>query len=71
MSDSIFMQVFDKYFKDECPPTQGSKEKSIGCFQAHNDYGKEPNKYNCMACWKECFDDIFWEENGISKEGIK
>jgi len=46
-----FIKLYEKYFKDDCPPSEQGKKKQDGCFHALNDYGKEPKIENCFACW--------------------
>lgn len=65
---NLFETIFKKYFAEECPPHEGNKKKQEGCFHALNNYGKEPDELNCMACWKECMTEIFWEVTGVDKK---
>ena len=50
MSD--FEKVYDRLLCQECPPNEGTKKKVEGCFNALNDYGKEPARSACLKCWE-------------------
>jgi hypothetical protein len=48
-----FEKLYDKYFDNDCPPSEGNKEKILGCYNEMNDYGHYPKKENCIKCWKK------------------
>lgn len=52
MNNKNFNWIFDHFLKDTCVPSEKNKKKSEGCFNALNDYGKEPKESSCRACWK-------------------
>ena len=46
-------KIYDKLLSNDCPPVEGNKKKQDGCFNAINDYGEEPERLNCIKCWKD------------------
>ncbi len=53
MRDEAFNFVFNTIGKHTCVPSEGNKEKALGCYNAINDYGKEPTESACKRCWRE------------------
>ena len=53
-----FLKIYDMYFSDTCPPTEGNRNKGEGCFNALNDYGKDPIRRTCIKCWRIAMTDI-------------
>ena len=49
-------KIYDELLSDNCPPTEGNKKKSEGCYNAINDFGSMPDRLNCIKCWK----DVLW-----------
>ncbi|GAG68904.1 unnamed protein product [marine sediment metagenome] len=52
VNNKSFEWIFHKFLKDICVPSEKNKEKQDGCFNALNDYGKEPKISSCKKCWK-------------------
>lgn len=57
-----FKVIYDRYFSYICPPTESNSHKQEGCFNAFNNYNKEPTDENCMKCWKHYLRNIIYDK---------
>ncbi len=57
MKDSVFNYIFKRIGQHECTPDEGNKKKAEGCFNALNNYGKEPTEAACKKCWRKFLED--------------
>lgn len=55
--NSDFKAIYKQYFSRTCPPNIDN-EKSEGCYNQLNDFGKEPQEKNCRKCWLKAFEMI-------------
>lgn len=53
-------KIYDACLAYTCPPSEGVKTKAEGCYNALNDYGKEPDRDTCMLCWKAALSDALF-----------
>ena len=55
-------KIYDKLLSRDCPPVEGNKKKSEGCYDAINDFGEMPDRLNCIQCWKDALHKAILEQ---------